>query len=269
MRTIAFLAVLGVVLGAGWLVGRAVGPVDEPVAGHGAGHGGGHYQLLLEETDLEPGTRELAFRVERDGAPVTDYEVAHEKQLHLIVVRSDFQGFQHLHPSLADGVWRTPVDLQPGDWKVYADFTPKGADPQVLSAGIDVPGNAVDAGTEDDDPRVTEVGDYVVELRGDLAPGGTTVLTPYITYRDGREVTDLEPYLGALGHLVALRHETYDYLHVHPEGLDFHTTVEEPGTYELYLQFQHRGTVHTAQFRLPAGAATPQEGADHGDDHAH
>ena len=34
--------------------------------------------------------------------------------------------------------------------------------------------------------------------------------------RDGRPVTDLQPYLGAFGHLVALRSGDLAYLHVHP-----------------------------------------------------
>jgi hypothetical protein len=33
-----------------------------------------------------------------DGEPVTDYAVKHEKELHLIAVRRDFTGFQHVHP---------------------------------------------------------------------------------------------------------------------------------------------------------------------------
>ena len=34
------------------------------------------------------------------------YDVEHEKQLHLIVVRRDLTGFQHVHPTLAaDGTW--------------------------------------------------------------------------------------------------------------------------------------------------------------------
>ena len=61
-----------------------------------------------------------------DGAPVTTYEVEHEKRLHLIVVRRDGTGFQHVHPELdvPTGVWTTEVDLRPGDWRVLADFVP-------------------------------------------------------------------------------------------------------------------------------------------------
>ena len=42
------------------------------------------------------------------------------------------------------------------------------------------------------------------------------MLTLTVT-KDGQPVTDLQPYLGAYGHLVALRAGDLAYLHVHPE----------------------------------------------------
>ena len=58
---------------------------------------------------------------------------------------------------------------------------------------------------------------YTVTLDGDLAPGQTSKLTLKVT-KDGKPVTDLQPYLGAYGHLVALRAGDLAYLHVHPDG---------------------------------------------------
>ena len=267
LRIVAFVAALGAVFGVAWVAGRMIGPDTEPAAEHG-GHGGTDgFRLALEQTGFEPGTRELAFRVEHDGAAVTDYEVAHEKELHLIVVRTDMAGFQHLHPVLDGDTWRTDVAWQPGEWKVYADFTPAGAEAQVLTEDLTVSGQGTSVNRHDT-VRTVRVDGYEVTLRGDLQPGATTVLTPYVT-RNGQEVTDLEPYLGALGHLVALRHRTLEYLHVHPEGLDFHTSVEKPGTYELFLQFQHRGNVHTAQFTLPAAQQPSQTPTGTGHEHGH
>jgi hypothetical protein len=109
---------------------------------------------------------------------------------------------------------------------------------------------------------------YTVTLDGELAAGTDTVLTPHVTL-DGRDVTgELEPYLGALGHLVALRRGDLAYLHVHPERLDFHTAVPTPGAYELFLDFRHHGVVRTAAFTLTASAgASPSSGTEHDHDH--
>src|SRR5699024_11235811 len=52
-------------------------------------------------------------------------------------------------------------------------------------------------------------------VEGDLTAGEASQLTMTVT-RDGEPVTELEPYLGAFGHLVALRDGDLAYLHVHP-----------------------------------------------------
>ena len=60
---------------------------------------------------------------------MTEYDVEHEKRLHLIAVRRDFSGFQHVHPELsADGVWSTTLDLTARQWRLFADFKAVGAD---------------------------------------------------------------------------------------------------------------------------------------------
>ena len=81
--------------------------------------------------------------------------------------------------------------------------------------------------------------------------------------RDGQPVTDLEPYLGALGHLVAIRDGDLAYLHVHPldeavgaGGPEVRFAVEVPttGRYALFLDFSHGGVVRTASVLATATA---------------
>ena len=274
-RVAAFAAGLGVVFGVAWAAGAAVGPVvddqPEPMAGHGMAEEGGHaetaehlpgglavaqdgYRLRLADEALRPGTRELAFTVVGpDGAPVTAYDVEHEKQLHLIVVRRDFAGFQHVHPELDEGTgeWTTDVDLEPGAWRVFADFVPTGGEDLTLGSDLTVPG-AVPAPDPAVEERVAQVGDYTVALDGELHPGEDSVLTFEIT-RDGAPVADLQQYLGAAGHLVALRDGDLAYLHVHPgDGLEFMAEVPSAGTYHLFLDFQHDGVVRTAELVVEA-----------------
>ena len=64
---------------------------------------------------------------------------------------------------------------------------------------------------------IDTVGDYTVTLDGDVKAGGDSKLTLTVA-KDGKPVTDLQPYLAAYGHLVALRDGDLAYLHVHPEG---------------------------------------------------
>ena len=80
---------------------------------------------------------------EPDGAAVTAYDVEHERDLHLIAVRRDLTGFQHVHPVLdpATGTWSTEVRLTPGVWRVFADFTPEGGDAITLADDVAVAGD--------------------------------------------------------------------------------------------------------------------------------
>ncbi len=269
------------------------GGADQESAGGHAGHAHGaapaavppglaisqHGYSLQLLTDPAPGRQVLRLSIlGPDGQPVTDYDVQHEKELHLIVVRRDLRGFQHVHPTRdAAGVWSVPVHLDPGAWRVFADVKPAGADPVVLGADLLVPGDHRPAPLGADN-RADSVDGYDVTLGGSLPAGKDTTLALTVS-RDGRPVDDLQPYLGAYGHLVALRAGDLAYLHVHPDdgppgpAITFQTAFPSPGRYRLFLDFQHGGVVRTAQFTVTvgdsgAGAASPSHSGD-GHDHAH
>jgi hypothetical protein len=226
------------------------------------------YTLALAERALPGGSdTPVEFRIlGPDGAAVTDYDVDHDVDLHLIAVRRDLSGFQHVHPELGtDGVWRVPLALDPGTWRLFADFTPTALGENLtLGADLAVPGEYAPAPLPA--PSVTaEVDGFTVVLTGSLEPGRESGLTLSIS-RDGFPVTDLQPYLGAFGHLVVLREGDLAYLHAHPVDeaggaeaapgphVRFATTVPSAGTYRLFLDFKHDGVVRTAAFTVSAGA---------------
>lgn len=88
------------------------------------------YRLVTDEQTLsavKPQT--LNFQIESaDGSTVSDFDVEHDRRMHLIVVRRDFQGFQHLHPEQgSDGGWSVEVrGIQPGVYRTFADFATAG-----------------------------------------------------------------------------------------------------------------------------------------------
>lgn len=298
VKIAAYAAGLGVVFAGALGVGRLAGPAPAPAAheegahttadtGHGSGgHEGtttpeipGGLQVSQEGYRLDPVSGTLAtsatapftFRVlGPDGAPVTRYTPTHEKDLHLIVVRRDLSGFQHVHPRMgADGTWSIPLAVPaPGQYRVFADFQPAGRD-KGLTLGVDVPAPGAYQPRPLPAPlRTATVDGYTVTLDGDLVPGTDSQLTLSVS-KDGRPVTDLQPYLGAYGHLVALRDGDLAYLHVHPDGspgdgrtpagpqITFYAQVPSTGAYRLYLDFQHAGAVHTAEFTVVAGGPAP------------
>lgn len=246
-------------------------PSHDAHANHGGAEAGGlavsaeGYTLELDTALLNSGRQTVRFRVNGpDGLPVTDFKTAHDKELHFIAVRRDTSGFQHVHPAMNEsGTWSTELDLTPADWRFFADFHPAGHG-SPITLGIDAAVSGMYAPQQFLAATSTaQVGDYTVNLAGELEPGHPSELVLTIT-RLGQPVTDLEPYLAAYGHLVALRVGDLGYLHVHPEGepgdgitsagpeIGFVATAPSPGTYRLFLDFQHAGEVHTAEFTLVA-----------------
>ena len=317
-KVAGFAAALAVAFGGAWAAGAQVGPVS---SSSGADDSHGHapadprkaeaeeeqmsgttstgatvpglavaqdgYRLVLADSVIDPGSRPVSFTIEGPGGePVRRFDVEHEKQLHLIVVRRDHTGFQHLHPVLDEvtGTWTAEAELTPGTWRVYPDFTATGGPALVLGSDLLVPGELT-APDPVRERRTDGVDGCAVAVDGTLRPGEHSPLTLSVT-KGGQPVTDLQPYLGAYGHLVALREGDLGYLHVPPAGepgdgrtpsgpdIEFGVQVPSAGRYHLYLDFQHDDVVRTAHVVLDAGGA-PRQAADptsyeHDDcDHAH
>lgn len=301
LRLGAFAGALALAFGAAFAVGSAVDPIaaadstapahneemggmEEPAAGHGAGTNSGHsesggqlpglsvseagYTLTPATTFYQPGAKtELRFTIQGpDGKPVTQYTETHEKELHLIVVRRDLSGFHHVHPTRdASGTWSIPFTFTAGGtWRLFADFQPAGLD-RTLTLGTDVNVSGLYIPVPLSEPAsVYSFDGYDVTLAGNPVAGKESELT-FTVSRGGKPVTDLQPYLGAFGHLVSLRSGDLAYLHTHPSQdaepgtkggpqITFGTTFPTAGTYSLFLDFQHAGAVHTAEFTVKVGA---------------
>jgi hypothetical protein len=190
----------------------------------------------------------FTFRIRRtDGTAVSSFDERHERRMHLIVVRRDLTGFQHLHPTMdEDGTWRTRLTLPTGGaWRAFADFATDGT-ATTLGLDLHVEGEYRPESLPPETESVTTAGD-LVSL--DLADGG---LHRFTVTRDGEPV-HVEPYLGARGHLVALRLGDLAFLHVHPVADDpgdiaFAVSYPSAGAYRLFLQYSVEGQIRTAAF---------------------
>ena len=232
------------------------GDAAAPQAVRGLAVSDGGLTLKLADAAASPGERfKLAFRiVDRDGQTVRDFDVEHTKRMHVIVVRRDMTGFQHVHPTQRpDGTWSVPVTLdEPGSYRVFADFSVNGkaytladdltADGTVRSQKLPAPADSVNV----DGMRVS--------LTEGASKAGAEAVLGFEVTRNGKPVA-IEDYLGAQGHLVALRQGDLAFLHVHPDenSLKFMATFPTAGSYRLFLQFKtDDGRVHTAAFTQEA-----------------
>jgi hypothetical protein len=280
----AFALALVLVFGSAYVVGRIAGPPEAaPVAAAATapvpeeesnGLAVTHESMTMKVlTDSFPaGTPQtFAFQIlQHDGTPLTKYQPQHDKLMHLIVARRDLSNFQHIHPNLGpDGIWRVPLTVaEAGEYRVFADYMPLwGIHGETLGADVSVSGDFQPRALPAPSDTATVDG-YTVSLKGTLKPGQSGKLTLSIA-KDGKPVADLEPYLAAYGHLVALRDGDLAYLHVHPDGtpgdgktkpgpeIVFYATAPSFGDYGMFLDFQHQGVVRTAAFTVHVDGPNP------------
>jgi hypothetical protein len=267
-----FAATLAVLFGVGALAGGLLDPSAPGGDAEAAGHGGSMdddmnamavrglgvaengLRLVVEDPQLRRGrTEQLRFRiVDASGRAVRDFDVEHTKRMHLIVARRDLTGFQHLHPTMnADGTWTTPLRLStPGSYRLFADFSHDDK-PTTLASDLRVNGTAEFRPLPAPAPTATSDGGYDVRLDSGAARAGQEAELRFTVTKNGRPV-QTEPYLGAGGHLVALREGDLAFLHVHPNedhaSIGFEATFPTTGSYRLFLQFKVDGEVQTVAF---------------------
>jgi hypothetical protein len=271
-RLAGFAVLLAAVFAGAWAVGGAAdvdradapaaegdvhgmeGMAPDPVRGLAVSDAG--LTLEVARRTAPAGRRfDLTFRIAgADGATVRDFDVEHTKRMHLIVVRRDMTGFQHLHPTQrADGSWAVPVTLpEAGTYRVFADFSVDGK-PRTLATDLPVDG-AVQARPLPAPASETVVDGLRVRLADHASQAGKDSELDFTVTRDGAPVT-VDDYLGAKGHLVALREGDLAFLHVHPDAdrLRFEAMFPTAGRYRLFLQFIAQGRLHTAELTREVG----------------
>ncbi|MBG0567864.1 hypothetical protein I4J89_41135 [Actinoplanes sp. NEAU-A11] len=244
------------------------GTTTAPVPGGAAGAAVGGLSLSSSGLTLTPlattfpakTNQKLEFTINgAGGAPITTYAIVHDKPLHLIVIRRDLTGFQHLHPVMApDGTWSVDLTLpEPGSYRMIADFTALVGGTQVattLGGDLTVAGNYAPV-TLPDPALAATTAAYDVTYEGTPVTESTQPLLMTVTDAAGKPVA-VEPYLGAYGHLVVLRQGDTGYVHVHPETrladgkVKFWLAAPSPGTYRMFFDFQAAGKVSTAAWTV-------------------
>jgi hypothetical protein len=216
--------------------------------------------------------------IDDQGNTLKDFQMEHEKLLHLIVVRKDLNEFQHVHPTLdaTTGVF-TLSDLvfpSSGAYRIFADFTPASAQmdtngqPMNVVSSEDIAVSGAYAPQPIGTTETTKIFEgYTVTLATDpKAPLSGTDMLMFTISKNGKPVTDLQDYLGALGHSVILKESTLDYIHTHavetPTSnqngtIMFHVEFPSAGNYKVFMQFQDQGKVITTDFVVPVKQGSP------------
>jgi hypothetical protein len=207
----------------------------------------------------------LTFEVKEPetGKPVTRFELMHEKLFHLFIVSEDLEFFAHEHPEQdSKGAFRYDAVLpKPGHYRLLADFYPKGGTPQLIARSL-ITAGAGELGTAHLVPDLApkegaNLGVSLVTEPVQPVAGLRTLLFFRLTRAEG-----LQPYLGALGHMLAASADLIDMIHAHPafpevfereadRQVQFNLIFPREGVHRIWVQFQNHGVVNTVAFNVP------------------
>lgn len=221
-------------------------------------------------------------------SPWSVLERVHEKEMHVLVISEDLATFSHIHP---DPLTRrffagTHVFPHAGTYWIYADHTPPGQTQTIAKFRVTVAG-PVHPRTELPDTGTREV--TLQGVRATLTTKGRHEAGQDISFTfrltdaaTGNAITDLQPYLGAWGHILFVRKEGDEVIHAHPLStnevplspwvhshaipgpspaeVETVTGFRKPGLYKFWLQVQRNGTVLTFPFtaRIAPQRGVPQ-----------
>jgi hypothetical protein len=202
----------------------------------------------------------LRIRDPDTGRDVPMFSEAHQRLLHLFIIGRDLQYFAHEHPERTARGFQLATSLPPGAYMVIADFVPGGGYPQIVHRAIVTPGYRASpfAGSA---PLDEDLSDKVreglrIQLRVEPVRGKAEAVLRFrvVEADSGSSISDLQPYLGAAGHLLVVSPDLTHSVHAHPDGtgsgpdLDVHVLFPEQGLFKVWLQVQRAGTVISAPF---------------------
>ena len=182
----------------------------------------------------------LAFTVkDKQGVVVKDLQVVHEKPMHLLIVSKDLAEFYHVHPEQsADGSYRVQhVFPNGGEYKLYADFTPKDAVQVVEQVDVKVAGQERAAVPLLPDAKLEKTVDglrVVMKPDGEIKAANELMLNfAAFDAANGKPATDLQNYLGELAHFVIISEDMKDFVHAHPMAKGEHNESGKTGDMKM------------------------------------
>lgn len=198
-----------------------------------------------------------------NGQAIAGFETFQEKLMHLIIVSDDLQVFEHIHPDYQNnGRFTVQATFpQPGNYTLFSDYKPVNQRETVSVLKVTVPGAPLPAPTINlDRSKTIGATQASLDVPNTIKAGQEVTVT--FNLKDtatNQPIQDLQPYLGAQGHLVILHQSSSalsraDYIHAHalrntPTGqVSFMTAFPKPGQYKLWGQFDRAGKIMIADF---------------------
>lgn len=231
---------------------------------------------LIPESDLFAGIStkiKLNLSEIKTGKLVSDSDlkIVHTKKLHLLIIDPSLTDFQHIHPSPTKNAGEFSFNFTPkmnGNYRFWADITPINGNHEYVIADL---GKASEKTKIDKTINTeAEVDGYKFNLLFDsnLVASKASIGSLKVQEKDGKDVTNLEPVLGAFAHIVVFSEDYKTIVHVHPMGkepeneterggpeIQFHIEPETAGFVKMFVQVKINGKDIFVPFGLNVGNA--------------
>lgn len=210
----------------------------------------------------------LSITNQKLGDPIKEFELIHDKLMHVIIVAEDLSYFAHIHPTFISGTDDATFTIshrfpESGKYKLWVDFKPKDGNQTLAAFKFNVTGQPVHTPEElvyeEKYTKGSLDGQYQITLKipDRIVAQNDVDITFNISDSLGRSITNLEPLMAAGGHSVIISNDLKEFLHVHPTeevgmnwrggpDVSFRTSFPKPGPYKAWGQFQHQLRVITA-----------------------
>lgn len=174
--------------------------------------------------------RETAFTLTltKGNLPVSlaALEERHTQKIHLLVVDESMVDYHHLHPTAGGEAGSYTFSFMPNtahNYMLYADVKPLAGPAQMIAVKLN---GAAPCEKDCLDRSATDsatVGDVTAQVafEGKTVKAGTPVNAEVrLTGPDGKPLADLEPVMGAYGHIVGFYEGFKAVAHMHPMGAE-------------------------------------------------
>lgn len=213
-----------------------------------------HFKDFRVKLDFSPAQPEpngmtnltLTFAT-HEGEPIDDLEIVHTKKLHFLAISEDLEEFRHVHPErVGPGIYVLQHTFgKAARYGLWAEVSRNG---QGFTAEFtrDTTGAVIGAKPKMDLSREKVFQGYRVVFEPEPTEprtSGKTMLRFRVADAMNGKPAELGEYLGAPGHLVAVRLDVPDFRHLHATEaemsmLHFETTFMDPGVYKMWVEFQ-------------------------------
>lgn len=196
-----------------------------------------------------------------NNSPVTlqDLKEVHTQKLHLLIIDPSLKEYHHVHPTEGPQPGEYSFTFKPAGsyFRVFADVTTIGSDTNLFVPGV-LGVKPVEKATIDTVTRYesSDGANVSAVLSFDAQPkaGNAVMGKIHLVDNTGTPVRNLEPVMGAFGHIVAFSQDLNHVLHVHPMGnqphsandmggpdLEFHFEPHAAGFVRLFVQVKITG----------------------------